>query len=55
MAFAISYFVSYEECDCGCHYYNLVEDSQKFEHSILKRIFNSVRRYNLCHSNLQQF
>lgn len=37
-----------EDCECGCHYNQLGEsyDNLEVEHCFLKRIFNSVKRYN---------
>lgn len=49
MAFMLGYVVSHEECECGCHYVNCTEESigvTNSEHCILKRIFNSVKRFN---------
>ena len=36
-----------EDCECGCHYNQIGEnyDNLKEEHCILKRIFNSVKRF----------
>lgn len=48
MAFMIGYVVAREECECGCHF-NKKDEScnvHNTEHSILKRIFNSVKRFN---------
>lgn len=50
MAFMIGFVVSREECECGCHY-NKPECKEECiivntEHCILKRIFNSVKRFN---------
>jgi len=48
MAFMLGYVVSHEECECGCHYGNTGENIHvtSSEHCILKRIFNSVKRFN---------
>ena len=48
MAFMIGFVVSREECECGCHYYKCGEDCMitNTDHCILKRIFNSVKRFN---------
>jgi DNA polymerase sigma len=47
MAFMIAFMVTKEDCDCGCHYgkasYENSYDST--EHSYLKRMLNSVRRF----------
>ena len=47
MAFIIAYMVAKEECDCGCHYGRAVYEHtmKSAEHCILKRMFNSVKRY----------
>lgn len=53
----IAYVVSREDCECSCHYisqgiptsHSCIEDPQKTDHCILKRIFNSVRRFNMGH------
>ena len=48
MAFMIAFMVINEDCECGCHYgrstfeYNYIST----EHCYLKRIFNSVKRFN---------
>jgi len=44
----LGYVVSHEECECGCHYGNTGENIHvtSSEHCILKRIFNSVKRFN---------
>jgi hypothetical protein len=44
----IGFVVAREECECGCHF-NKICDEQSIintEHCILKRIFNSVKRFN---------
>lgn len=48
MAFMIGFIVSQEECECGCHFNKLGEDNSVYnnDHCILKRIFNSVKRFN---------
>lgn len=48
MAFMIGFVVSREECECSCHFVRKEEDvnSLNVEHCILKRIFNSVKRFN---------
>jgi len=55
MSFMIAFLVSHEECECSCHYgnpYTCHDDMQSVEHCILKRIFNSVRRFNMTNSAL---
>ena len=53
MAFMIGFVVSREECECGCHYNRNNEDQSigNSEHCILKRIFNSVKRFNANSGN----
>lgn len=48
MAFMIGFVVSHEECECGCHYKTQGEECSFYnsDHCILKRIFNSVKRFN---------
>lgn len=48
MAFMIGFVVSREECECGYHYYKSSDECPvtATEHCILKRIFNSVKRFN---------
>jgi hypothetical protein len=51
----IGFVVSQEECECGCHYEKPADElglsgphgMYKTEHCILKRIFNSVKRFNV--------
>ena len=47
MAFMIAYMVTKEDCDCGCHYGKAVYENSfnSTEHSYLKRMLNSVRRF----------
>ena len=47
IALIIAYIVAKEDCDCGCHYgkASYLYDYQNIEHSILKRMFNSVKRF----------
>ena len=47
MAFMIAYMVTKEDCDCGCHFGEAeFENSfQSTEHCYLKRMLNSVRRF----------
>jgi non-canonical poly(A) RNA polymerase PAPD5/7 len=48
MAFMISFKITKEDCECGCHYGKAENEHDLFsiEHCILKRMFNSVKRYN---------
>ena len=48
MAFMIGFVVSREECECGCHFNNCSDEFliANTEHCVLKRIFNSVKRFN---------
>ena len=46
MAFMIAYKVAKEDCECGCHYDVLPNKTVGTEHCILKRIFNSVKRFS---------
>jgi hypothetical protein len=54
MAFMIGFVVSREECECGCHFLRKDEEINiaNTEHCILKRIFNSVKRFNASTNNL---
>ena len=47
MAFMIAYMVTKEDCDCGCHFGEAeFENSfQSTDHCYLKRMLNSVRRF----------
>ena len=46
MAFMIAYMVAKEDCECGCHF-NVIQNKYfETEHCILKRIFNSVKRFS---------
>ena len=47
MAFMIAYMITKEDCDCGCHFGEAeFENSfQSTEHCYLKRMLNSVRRF----------
>jgi len=47
MAFMIAFMVTKEDCDCGCHYGRAVYENSfnSTEHSYLKRMLNSVRRF----------
>jgi hypothetical protein len=44
----IGFVVSREECECGCHFNKHGDDHSilNTDHCILKRIFNSVKRFN---------
>jgi hypothetical protein len=48
MAFMIGFVVSREECECGCHFHKTGDEHSitNTDHCILKRIFNSVKRFN---------
>ena len=46
MAFMIAYMVAKEDCECGCHYGIIQNKIFNTEHCILKRIFNSVKRFS---------
>ncbi|MCQ2819215.1 MAG: nucleotidyltransferase domain-containing protein [archaeon] len=46
MAFMVAYVVAREDCECGCHYDYLKNKTINTEHCILKRIFNSVKRFS---------
>jgi non-canonical poly(A) RNA polymerase PAPD5/7 len=48
MAFMIAYMVSKEDCECGCHYGRAPQEYaiELTEHCILKRMFNSVKRFS---------
>ena len=47
MALLIAFMVIKEDCDCGCHYGKAFYENNfnSIEHSYLKRIFNSVKRF----------
>ena len=47
MAFMIAFMVTKEDCDCGCHYGKAIYENSfnSTEHSYLKRMLNSVRRF----------
>ena len=47
MAFMIAFMVTKEDCDCGCHYgkFSNVNTFNSMEHCYLKRMLNSVRRF----------
>ena len=46
MAFMIAFMVAKEDCECGCHYDGIQNKLFETEHCILKRIFNSVKRFS---------
>lgn len=48
MAFMIAYMVTKEDCECGCHFGKTVYEHtmHSTEHSLLKRMFNSVKRFS---------
>lgn len=52
MAFMIAYMVAKEDCECGCHYDVLANKPLQTEHCILKRIFNSVKRFSDANKNI---
>ena len=47
MAFMIAYMVTKEDCDCGCHFGEAEFENSLLstEHCYLKRMLNSVRRF----------
>ena len=49
----IGFVVSREECECGCHFNAINEFCiiSNSDHCILKRIFNSVKRFNANANN----
>jgi len=48
MAFMIAFMITKEDCECGCHYGRAVHENTLIscEHCILKRMFNSVKRFS---------
>ena len=48
MAFMIAFMVTREDCECGCHYgkATYIHSLNNTEHCILKRMFNSVKRFS---------
>jgi DNA polymerase sigma len=52
MAFMIAFMVAKEDCECGCHYDILQNKMLGMEHCILKRIFNSVKRFSEANKNI---
>ena len=47
IAFMIAFMVTKEKCECGCHYGKAIFEHNyiSIEHSYLKRMFNSVKRF----------
>ena len=47
MSFIICLMALEDDCECGCHYNQLGEnnDNNQIEHCLLKRLFNSVKRF----------
>ena len=46
MGFLIAFMVAKEDCECGCDYEYLKNDrDMEHGHCILKRIFNSIKRF----------
>ncbi len=53
MGFLIAFMVAKEDCECGCHYEFLRnERSMNHSHCILKRIFNSIKRFKDANKNI---
>ncbi len=48
MAFMIAFMVTKEDCECGCHFgkATYIHSLNNTEHCILKRMFNSVKRFS---------
>ena len=48
MAFMIAFMITKEDCECGCHYGRALHEHtlNSTEHCILKRMFNSVKRFS---------
>ena len=48
MAFMIAFMITREDCECGCHYGKAFHENTltSTEHCILKRMFNSVKRFS---------
>ena len=48
LAFTIAYICAKECCECGCHYQygEYYKGEEMVEHCLLKRIFNSVKRFD---------
>ena len=52
MGFLIAFMVAKEDCECGCHYGCIQNKLDKTEHCILKRIFNSIKRFKDANKNI---
>jgi non-canonical poly(A) RNA polymerase PAPD5/7 len=52
MGFLIAFMVAKEDCECGCHYGCMQNKLDKTEHCILKRIFNSIKRFKDTNKNI---
>ena len=52
MGFLIAFMVAKEDCECGCHYGCIQNKLDKTEHCILKRIFNSIKRFKDANKNV---
>jgi non-canonical poly(A) RNA polymerase PAPD5/7 len=52
MGFLIAFMVAKEDCECGCHYGCMQNHLDKTEHCILKRIFNSIKRFKDANKNI---
>ena len=53
MGFLIAFMVAKEDCECGCHYEFLKnERNMNHSHCILKRIFNSIKRFKDANKNI---
>jgi non-canonical poly(A) RNA polymerase PAPD5/7 len=52
MGFLIAFMVAKEDCECGCHYGCMQNKLDKTEHCILKRIFNSIKRFKDANKNI---
>ena len=48
MAFMIAFMITKEDCECGCHYGRATYENTLYstDHCILKRMFNSVKRFS---------
>jgi len=52
MGFLIAFMVAKEDCECGCHYGCMQNKLDKTDHCILKRIFNSIKRFKDANKNI---
>ena len=52
LAFTIAAIAAKEECECGCHYGYIQNNKFSTEHCILKRIFNSIKRFKDANKNI---